>query len=141
MCRICFQVVQKIFQRHRKSKTSTKKRRIYSQKANFASEYSTFLGESLTLGVSRKLSKQLGNMLWVCKTFSQIRGTQRILNQIRTTSKTFFIYGNLKLFHFSGKSTSIHFKKAFFEPEYSARCCFECPQKIFYTACIHVLGM
>ena len=29
-------------------------------------------------------------MFWVCKTFSQIRGTQRTLNQTRTTSKTFY---------------------------------------------------
>ena len=47
-----------------------KKRRIYSQKANFAPEYSTFLGEFLTLGVSRKFSKRFGNMCWVCRTFS-----------------------------------------------------------------------
>ena len=118
----CFQIVQKIFQRHPKSKTLPKMQNILRQNQPSESIFYVFGGKFLTLGVSRKFSRQLGNIFCVCKTFSQMRGTQRILNQIRKTSKTFFIHGNLKFFHFSGKSISIHFKKAFFEPEYSARC-------------------
>ena len=63
--------------------------KLATQKANFASEYSTLFGEFLTLRASRKFSRQLENMFWACKTFSQIRGTQRTLNQTRTISKTF----------------------------------------------------
>ena len=66
---------------------------------------SAFWGKFLTLRTSRKFSRQFENMFWVRKTFCHIRGIQRILNQTRTRSKTFFIDGNLKFLIFSRKSS------------------------------------
>ena len=43
-------------------------------------------------------------MFWICKTFSQIRETQRTLIQNRVTSQTFFIETNVKFLYFLGKS-------------------------------------
>ena len=88
--RTCPQLLQKIFQRLSKSKTS-RKHVEYSDLSRVGRDsISTFFQKFLTLRACKKFSIAIGDMFWVCKTFSQIRGTQRNLNQNRTTSQSFY---------------------------------------------------
>ena len=47
--------------------------------------YTIFWANSRASEIFTKFSTRVRNMFWVFKTFSQIRGTQRILNQSRAT--------------------------------------------------------
>ena len=66
------------------------KREKTSEYSVILTAFYQFFVKVLTLRASRKFSRQLENMLWVCKTFPWIRGTQRTLNQNHTTSQTFY---------------------------------------------------
>ena len=63
-----------------------------------------FLWKPEALRDSRKIFMGVVNMFSVCKTFSQIRGTQRTLIQNRVTSQTFFMEAKVKCLYFLGKS-------------------------------------
>ena len=88
--RTCPQLLQKIFYRLSKSKTSRKKQKSSLDQPDSAQNILRVFWKFLTLRASKKFSIAVGDMFWVCKTFSQIGGTQRTLNQNRTTSQTFY---------------------------------------------------
>ena len=57
-----------------------------------------FLANAQASQPSRKLFTHVTHTLWVSKTFPQIRGTQRTLNQDRTTRDAYYFWESVNTY-------------------------------------------